>query len=273
MKLVGSTKSRTTAFHHARNGGVERNNRTIIGMLKNYVQKNPQSWDRSLSSLCATYNASKHEITGVTPHFLLTGRELRIPADLLCGNSGVDLCHSSVLDLQDRMRLVHEVVKERLEHKRTLMKERYDKNASTYQYKVGDSVLLRDVVLLENEKRKFHLPYRGPYKIIEVNAPNYVIANEDRSFVKRVHFNRLKPSFGDYTRENQTQPAVRNNDHIPPVGFYVSGNTPQTQGTASGTNPSLNNRPHASGNARPQRSRRRPAYYPEVDREVHNATH
>ena len=51
-----------------------------------------------------------------------------------------------------------------------------------YQYNVGDSVLLCDIVLHENEKRKFHLPYRGPYKVIEVCAPNYVIANEDRSY-------------------------------------------------------------------------------------------
>ena len=128
-------------------------------------------------------------------------------------------------------------------------------------------------MLLENEKRKFHLTYRGPYKIIEVSAPNYVITTENRSFVKRVHFNCLKPSFGDYTRKNLTQLAVRDNDHIPPVGFYVSGNTRQTQGTASGSNPSLNNRPHAAGIARPQRSRRPPAYYSEVDQEVHNATH
>ena len=221
VKLVGSTKSRTTAFHPAGNGGVERNNRTIIAMLINYVQKDPKSWDRSLSSLCATYNASKHEMTGFSPHFLLTGRELRIPADLLSGCSVVELRHNSVLDLQERMRPVHEVVKERLNQKRNLMKKRYDKSASLHQYNVGDSVLLRDVVLHENEKQKFHLPYRGPYKVIEVCAPNYVIANEDRSFVKRVHFNRLKPSFGDYSRERHAQPPTPVNDQFPPVGFYV----------------------------------------------------
>jgi len=109
VKLVGSVKSRTTAYNPAGNGGVERNNHTIIRMLKNYVQNDPKSWDDSLFfSLCATYNASKHEATGVSPHFLLTDHELRIPADLLSGTSSVALTHSSVLDLQDRMRLVHE---------------------------------------------------------------------------------------------------------------------------------------------------------------------
>ena len=43
VKLVRSTMSRTTAFHPAGNGGVERNNRTIIAMRKNYVQKDPKS--------------------------------------------------------------------------------------------------------------------------------------------------------------------------------------------------------------------------------------
>ena len=59
------------------------------------------------------------------------------------------------------------------------MKKRYDKSVSLYQYNVGNSVLLRDVALHENEKRKFHLLYRGPYKVIEVCAPNYVVVNKD----------------------------------------------------------------------------------------------
>ena len=150
------------------------------------MQNDPKSWDRSLSPLCATCNVSKHEIIGFS-HFLLTGQELPIPADLLSGCSVEQLRHNSVLDLQERMRLVHEVVKEGLDHKRNFIRKRYDKSASLYQYNVDDSALQRDAVLLENEKRKFHLPYRGP----KVCAPNYVIRNDDRSFVKCVRFNRV----------------------------------------------------------------------------------
>ena len=83
--LIGCKKTGTTAYHPADNGGVERNNRSIIAMLKNYVQQDPQSWDMSLPAICSAYNASCHEETGVLPYFLLTGRDLRLPADLMTG--------------------------------------------------------------------------------------------------------------------------------------------------------------------------------------------
>ena len=37
--------------------------------------------DKSLPAICSAYNASRHEETEISPHFLLTGRDLRLPAD------------------------------------------------------------------------------------------------------------------------------------------------------------------------------------------------
>ena len=82
LQLMGCGKSRTTSYHPAGNGGVERNNRTIISMIRNYVQKDERSWDEALSAVVASYNASAHESTGFSPHFLLTGRQLRLPCGL-----------------------------------------------------------------------------------------------------------------------------------------------------------------------------------------------
>ena len=75
----------------------------------------------SFSSLRATYNAMKHKTTGLFPHFLLPGCDPLIPTNLLSGCSLVELRHNTVLDLQERMRLVHELIKEWLDHKRNLM--------------------------------------------------------------------------------------------------------------------------------------------------------
>ena len=47
-QLKGSANSRSTVHHPAGNGKVKRNKRTIISMLQNYVQRDPQSWDKSL---------------------------------------------------------------------------------------------------------------------------------------------------------------------------------------------------------------------------------
>ena len=75
-------------------------------MLKNYVQQNPQAWDRSLPEICSAYNASCHEETGISPHFLLTGRDLRLPADLTTGKPSFLPSINAIAHLQDRMRLI-----------------------------------------------------------------------------------------------------------------------------------------------------------------------
>ena len=55
---------------------------------------------------------------------------------------------NAIANLQDRMRLVHEVVKTRLEKRRNLMKKCYDQKASANTaYSVGDLVMLTNSVL------------------------------------------------------------------------------------------------------------------------------
>ena len=57
--------------------------------------------------------------------------------------------------------------------------------------------MLRNSVLQNVESHKFHLPYCGPYHVVEVLPPvNYVIESLDGSTTKRVHFKRLKKSGG-----------------------------------------------------------------------------
>ena len=165
-------------------------------MLKNYVQQDSQSWERSLPAICSAYNASCHEEIVVLPHFLLTGRDLRLPADLMTGKPSFFPSTNAIADLQDKMRLVHEAAKTRLEKRRNLMKKRYDQKASANTaYSAGDLVMLRNSVLRNDESHKFHLPYCGPYRVVEVLLPvNYVIENLDGSTTRRVHFNRLKRS-------------------------------------------------------------------------------
>ena len=49
------------------------------------------------------------------------------------------------------------------------MKKRYDEKASANTaYSDGDLVMLRNSVLQNDESRKFHSPYCGPYRVVEV---------------------------------------------------------------------------------------------------------
>ena len=121
---------RKTTYHPAGNGGVERNNRSIIAMLKNYVQQYPQSWDKSLPKIRSS-NAKCHKETGVSPHFLLTGRDLGLQVDQMTGKSSFVPSTKAIADLQDKMRLVYEVVTTRFEKRSNVIKERHDQKALT----------------------------------------------------------------------------------------------------------------------------------------------
>ncbi|CAK8671518.1 unnamed protein product [Clavelina lepadiformis] len=270
IDLLGCKKSRTTAYHPSGNGAVERANRTILSIMKNYVQRDPLSWDKSLSSICATYNASRHEETGVAPHFLLTGRELRLPADLMTGQPSSRPSSSAMFDLQDRMRLVHEVVKTRLDQRRQSMKERYDKSVSRQaEFQVGDKVMLRNTVISKDEKRKFHLPYSGPYEVVETFPPvNYLIRNHERTL--RVHFNRLKLSRGDHhtgmPSYNQAScpDDVSQQLDMPLTGAYFFNRSNRSNANRHESN-NFNNVCNSRNNGRLRRSPRRTIRYPDVE--------
>lgn len=216
VRLMGCKKSRTTAYHPAGNGGVERNNRTIISMLRNYVQRDPKRWDEALSGVVAAYNASRHESTGISPHYLLTGHKLRLPADLMASNlqsSTEPYVHLDALKAQ--LRLAEEVARETLSSQRAEMERTYNKRQHGEALKVGDVVLLENPVVPTDGCRKFLRPYKGPYQIVRkpINFVNYVI--RDRAGKEQtVHFNRLKRVDLPFIEE-ETQPVAPSEETEP----------------------------------------------------------
>ena len=82
-KMLGIQKTRTTPYHPQSNGLVERVNRTIQNVLAAYVSDHQRDWDCYLAQTQLTNNTSQHSSTGYTPHFLLFGREARLPLSVL----------------------------------------------------------------------------------------------------------------------------------------------------------------------------------------------
>ena len=52
-------------------------------MIKAYLKGEQQDWDRNLGCLAGAYRAQVHEPIGFTPNFLMFGREIRLPAELI----------------------------------------------------------------------------------------------------------------------------------------------------------------------------------------------
>jgi hypothetical protein len=61
---------------------VERNIKTIKGMLIAFVNKSQRNWDSYLSLLMMAYRSSVHESTGKSPCAMMLGREITLPVDM-----------------------------------------------------------------------------------------------------------------------------------------------------------------------------------------------
>ena len=72
---LGIKRKLTTAYHPQTDGQTERFNRTLMGMLRNYVEKTHDDWERVLELLCFAYRASVHSSTHESPYYLMHGRD------------------------------------------------------------------------------------------------------------------------------------------------------------------------------------------------------
>ena len=201
--MLGIHKTRTTPYHPQSDGLVERVNRTIQNVLAAYVSDHQRDWDCHLAQTQLAYNTSQHSSTGYTPHFLLFGREARLPLSVLVDAPAPpqipETLPQYVVSLRERQVEAYERVREQLGVSHRRQKDVYDRSASAVQLRVGDKVWLYTPAIKKGRTAKFSRPWSGPWQISKVlNGVTYKIARmgflaagERRNQV--VHRNRLKP--------------------------------------------------------------------------------
>ena len=79
MRRSQVAQAHSTTYHPQTNGLVERQNRTLVSMLRVYCSRDMTYWDRYLPQVMGAYNSTQHSTTGVSPHMMLTGHEKSLP--------------------------------------------------------------------------------------------------------------------------------------------------------------------------------------------------
>ena len=72
-------QAHSTTYHPQTNGLVERQNRTLVNMLRVYCSRYMTVWDKYLPQVVGAKNSTQHSTIGVTPFMMLTGRERAMP--------------------------------------------------------------------------------------------------------------------------------------------------------------------------------------------------
>ena len=77
MKRSQVAHAHSTTYHPQTNGLVERQNRTLVSMLRVYCSRYMDDWDKHLPQVMGAYNSTEHSTTGISPHMMLTGHKKR----------------------------------------------------------------------------------------------------------------------------------------------------------------------------------------------------
>ena len=213
-KRLHISKTRNSPYHPQSSGLVERLNRTIEDMICKFVSKNQKDWDLYLPYLMMAYRSSVHDTMGETPCFMMMGREVTLPIDLVFGKHTDQEPKSLpdyVEDFINRIEKVHEVVRDRLMNSAERQKRRYDISCTFPSFKTGDGVLLQDNRKFKRRSPKFQMKWCGPFTVTGVlSNVLYQIQEGPRSKSKIIHVNRLKPYHGNMKRWHQPpgEPAL-----------------------------------------------------------------
>ena len=79
MKRSHIAQAHSTTYHPQTNGLVERQNRTLVNMLRVYCSRYMTDWDKYLPQVVGAYNSTQHSTTGISPFMMLTGKERALP--------------------------------------------------------------------------------------------------------------------------------------------------------------------------------------------------
>ena len=194
--MLSMTKTRTTPYHPAGNGLVERVNRTIVSLLRAHVKENEENWDKVLPLVMLAYRSAVHRATGFTPAKMMLGAEVRLPSDLVFGLPPRAKAQSTpqfVSALEKSFHTVFESARQIDSASHLFQKDYYDLKVHGPSLVVNDNVWLLNTAIPQGSgSKKFKWPWTGPYTIIEQRHPVYTLKSYRDQSITRVHFNRLK---------------------------------------------------------------------------------
>lgn len=187
---LGIKRLRTAPYRPQTNGQCERFNHTLATMLSTCTDETQHGWQQSLPFVAYAYNSSIHDATGFAPYKLMFGTEPRslssLELDEPLANPGQITYHEYIVKLESIIRETNQKASDRVN--KQLIKRAHEPTNSGFQK--GDLVMLKRHQFPVGKSAKLAFKYEGPFPIIDVRRPNYIIGRKKKSLL--VHGENLK---------------------------------------------------------------------------------
>ena len=225
FQALGTKLRFSTAYHPQTDGQTERTNRTLEQILRAYVNRNLDNWDRCLGPAEFAINNARQASTGESPFYLNYGQHPAVPTTLprVLTNPDdqpqVPATFEFLTKLNDGLTAAHRHLQE--------AQARQARYANTRRrdlvFDVGDLVMLSTANLPLDPGRKLKHKFMGPYPITDIVSPvAYRLALLSTMSIHPVfHVHLLKP----YRDNDEEQFPTRRPQQPPPPLITDEGDT------------------------------------------------
>ena len=192
LEAFGIQKSHTTAYHPQGDGLVERFNRSLLQLLRTYIDKQ-SDWEQHLPLALYAYRTATHSSTGISPHLLMFGRE---PHSALFKSTHSFDPSSYQHFLRTKLTELQDFVESNLVMAGDKQKTYYDKRSHFPSFAVSDKVWLSVPTANKLEPK-----WEGKWIVISIKTP-VTVEITDGKRTKVVHTNRLRHRIQPDSSEN-----------------------------------------------------------------------
>ena len=197
-ELLQIAKTRTMPYHPSSNGQIERHNRLVLQTIRCYLKNKQIDWDSHLQQIAGAIRATENMQTGFTPNFMMLGREVTQPIDLMQGTAEIHVNNQNqeipehLQSLVYNMSECHQIARENIQEAQIRQKKYYDSNFVVKSYNVGDVVLKIDSATKIGKSSKLKAPWKGSYIVVEVKSPILYKIADRKNAESIVHHDRIK---------------------------------------------------------------------------------
>ena len=163
MRRSQVAQAHSMTYHPQTNGLVERQNRTLVSMLRVCCSRYMTDWDRYLPQVMGAYNSTHYSTTGVSPHMMLTGHEKSLPLTFFYPEyeGKKTLPQVYLRDVIRRHQELNALCRRNTQQAQARQGKRFDKKA--------DYVWVFQNVIPPKGTKKLLKKWRGPFMITEVH--------------------------------------------------------------------------------------------------------
>lgn len=167
--------------YHPQGNPVERSHRVIKSILTAYVNENHRNWEKYLQPVAWAIRSAKHEVTQLTPNFVLFGRELHISGEQYTSPTTSDVSSWEPRPRSEELKKVYDDVSTRLKKAYERSRHRYNLRHRNETFKIGQKVWRRNYALSDATQgftAKLARKFEGPFVIINIPSPfSYELAD------------------------------------------------------------------------------------------------